>query len=45
MISKRSVVIEKVKKYLVVIIKEYEESFDFDNIRDFIDLYIKVLCD
>lgn len=32
-------------KYLAVTIKEHEESFDPDNIRDFIDLYIKASRD
>lgn len=45
LISKRSAAIEKVKKYLAVTIKEHEESFDPDNIRDFIDLYIKASRD
>ena len=45
LIRKRSAAIEKVKRYLAVTIKEHEETFDPDNVRDFIDLYIKASRD
>ncbi|XP_048775568.2 cytochrome P450 2J6-like [Ostrea edulis] len=45
LIRKRSAAIEKVKQYLAVTIKEHEETFDPDIIRDFIDLYIKASRD
>ncbi|CAG2239121.1 CYP2K [Mytilus edulis] len=45
LIRRRSAAIEKVKRYLARTIKEHEETFDSNNIRDFIDLYHKVSMD
>ncbi|WAR03298.1 CP2U1-like protein [Mya arenaria] len=41
LISKRTAAIERVKRYLSETIGDHKASFDKDNIRDFIDLYLK----
>ncbi|KAK3083809.1 hypothetical protein FSP39_003541 [Pinctada imbricata] len=45
LIKKRGAAIEKVKRYLAETIAEHENSFDENNIRDFIDLYLKAAKD
>lgn len=45
LIRKRTIAIERVKRYLSETIEEHKATFDGDNIRDFIDLYIKAAND
>ena len=45
LIQKRREAIEKVKRYLAETIADHERSFEENNIRDFIDLYIKATKD
>lgn len=45
LIKKRTAAIERVKRYLSETIEEHKVSFDPENIRDFIDLYIKASKD
>ncbi|KAL4223490.1 hypothetical protein ACF0H5_016961 [Mactra antiquata] len=45
LIRKRTAAIERVKRYLSETIEEHQASFDSENIRDFIDLYIKASKD
>lgn len=45
LIRKRTDAIERVKHYLSDTIAEHKLSFDSENIRDFIDLYIKASKD
>ena len=45
LIRKRTAAIERVKKYLSETIEDHKATFDPNNIRDFIDLYIKATKD
>lgn len=45
LIRKRTAAIERVKRYLAQTIEEHKISFDVNNIRDFIDLYIRASKD
>ncbi|XP_053376355.1 cytochrome P450 2J4-like [Mercenaria mercenaria] len=45
LIRKRTAAIERVKRYLSETIEDHQVTFDPENIRDFIDLYIKASKD
>jgi hypothetical protein len=45
LIRKRTAAIERVKSYLSETIEDHKVTFDPENIRDFIDLYIKASKD
>ena len=45
LIRKRTAAIERVKTYLSETIEDHKVTFDAENIRDFIDLYIKASKD
>ena len=45
LIRKRTAAIERVKAYLSETIEEHKATFDPENIRDFIDLYLKASRD
>jgi len=45
LIRKRTLAIERVKKYLSETIEDHKATFDGENVRDFIDLYLKAAQD